>query len=178
MRPAPKFATGAQVQRASASEEVGVVLTSSWNSQAELWTHKVQFGATPRGGIPESSLRHFVIAKGAWDAVRQGSVSGITHFRHALTYHRVRRPPSRIAKSFSSARTRFYPHQFKPLLKFLDNPEKRILIGDDVGLCKTIEAEVPPDSGMVTGKQCAAPPTAPVDVVPTPERGISHLINF
>ncbi len=141
MGSAPRFKPGQQVQRVNASEEIGIVIGDpKWNSQSEFWIYKVQFGGSPRGGLPESSLRPFVFAETPWDALREGSVSGIAHFRHALTYHRIRRPPSRIAKSFSSARTRFYPHQFKPLLKFLDNPEKRILVGDDVGLGKTIEA--------------------------------------
>ena len=47
---------------------------------------------------------------------------------------------SNTISTFRASRTQFKAYQFKPLLKFFASPEKRILIADEVGLGKTIEA--------------------------------------
>lgn len=135
----PRFCKGAIVRRTNQPDAVGVVRKSSWNSQTDEWEYAVQFGAQLRA-VPESSIEPFEEIETPWEALSRGKLSGIDHFIFSLTLHRLRQPPARITRSFATARTLFYPHQFKPLLKFLDNRGKRIFIADDVGLGKTIEA--------------------------------------
>lgn len=53
---------------------------------------------------------------------------------------KLKHPFSDSLYSYRASRTEFAAYQFRPVLKFLSNPDQRILIADEVGLGKTIEA--------------------------------------
>jgi len=58
----------------------------------------------------------------------------------ALTHARLGGKLADLIYSLYTTNTDFYAYQFKPVLSFLDSPSRGILIADEVGLGKTIEA--------------------------------------
>ena len=60
--------------------------------------------------------------------------------RAALTAYQINNPGSSSLYSLNAARIDFVPYQFRPALKMIKADTPRILVADDVGVGKTIEA--------------------------------------
>ena len=61
-------------------------------------------------------------------------------FRIALTRCRLEHPVTDQFLSYKASKTRLLHHQFLPVKKMLESPDQRLLIADEVGTGKTIEA--------------------------------------
>jgi superfamily II DNA or RNA helicase len=71
---------------------------------------------------------------------KKGRFGGPEDLRRILTLEKIKGHLTNIFYSMETSQTDFYPHQFKPILKFLNSTNGRIIIADEVGLGKTIEA--------------------------------------
>jgi len=74
------------------------------------------------------------------EQVLAGKFASASHLRKRLTSVQLAGQLSEMIYSLDTTDTQFMPHQFKPLLALLDSPSKGVLIADEVGLGKTIEA--------------------------------------
>lgn len=72
--------------------------------------------------------------------MQRGQYGGASHLRGAITLARLSGKLANLIYSLNTTNTRFLPYQFKPVLQFLDSPSRGIVIADEVGLGKTIEA--------------------------------------
>ncbi len=72
--------------------------------------------------------------------IREGSELDPNELRNGLTAELLLNPSSSRLYSFNSGRIDYEPYQFRPVMKLINADRPRLLIADDVGVGKTIEA--------------------------------------
>jgi SNF2 family DNA or RNA helicase len=71
---------------------------------------------------------------------KKGEFLGIDELKRILSFMKIKGDLTNIYYSMHNSAADFMAHQFKPVMKFIESTAGRLLIADEVGLGKTIEA--------------------------------------
>jgi superfamily II DNA or RNA helicase len=118
----------------------GVTTGKTREDGTDLYIH-VQIGINDKKWYPLDELELIVTTGDDIEDLLKNLRLGKKHdLARILTYHKIDSNLSNVFYSMQASRTDFYAHQFKPVYKFIESLDGRILIADEVGLGKTIEA--------------------------------------
>ena len=134
MTSAPKFNPNDDVRRVGSPRSKGIVRGGPYDRgsgpQYDVEWVLPQHG---RGFVPEPDLEPFLAAAGpGW--------TGRGEFLSHLGLVKLVDPFTNVLLSMGWSRTEFHPCQFIPALQFVQHARHGLLIADEVGLGKTIEA--------------------------------------
>lgn len=132
--PPPKFNVGNQVSPGTMPEKTGVIVQSLPRSTGNQYM--VFFGSDDQGWYAETNLRS------ATPVDNTPKVTDGSKFLRDMALIKIKSNLSDTLYSYRASRTKVEPYQFKPAIKFFESPNQRLLIADEVGLGKTIEAGI------------------------------------
>jgi len=130
---------GQEVRLRANPSHQGVTTGKTKQSGSRLLV-QIQFSPNEKSYKPYNLLELCGEPESILTLLGKGRFSNPDNLRRILTFEKLKGHLTNVFYSMESSNTDFYPHQFKPVLKFLESPVGRLLIADEVGLGKTVEA--------------------------------------
>jgi len=101
---------------------------------------EVEFGPNERPFKRYDLLERVEESHNLQDVLRAGRFGTPSDIRRVLTFEKIKGDLTNVFYSMEASNTDFYAHQFKPVMRFIESSVGSLLIADEVGLGKTIEA--------------------------------------
>lgn len=137
------WAKGVEVRRIDNPGKVGMT-TGLVRNRGNVPYLAVRWQDGSQDYVAEDQLEelNIIISKDRFELIELGRYGRSEDLRRSLTHVHLSGRLANLVYSMGVTNTDFYAHQYKPLLTLLESPADGLLIADEVGLGKTIEAGI------------------------------------